>query len=429
MLARRLVGLSVVRLVVLTIFLALIALIYLRGVTGTFSSTVAFAVVVVGYFLAALYAALLRREKLLPAVGYAQIVTDQLLWTVIVYLTGGAASGAVSLYGLSTVGAAILHGARGATVGFLTAAAAYVGMVSLLILGRIPLPPDQQADAFARTLDGAAYPVVSNLLALLVVAAMCGYLAERLRITGGDLVRAEERAKQAERLAGLGRLAAGLAHEIRNPLGGISGSIELLRTSPQLNDEDRALCDIVQREAERLNDLVGDMLNLARPQQPAIAKVDAAQIAIEVVALAAKSGRGEDVAVVYEGPSNLELAADAAQLRQVLWNLIRNAVQASSPGDEVKVELLDDASQVQLRVVDHGPGIPPESADKIFDAFYTTRSQGTGVGLAVVKHIIDAHGWEISVKSAEEDGPARTPSTPMVHPPGAAFTVLIPRRT
>ncbi len=416
MLARRLLGLSVVRLVVLTIFLALIALIYLRGVTGTFSSTIAFGTVVVGYFLAALYAGLLRREKLLTAIGYTQIVTDQLLWTAIVYLTGGAASGAVSLYGLSTVGAAILHGGRGAAVGFATAASAYVGLVSLLILGVIPLPPDQQADVFARTWDQATYSLVSNLLALLVVAAMCGYLAERLRITGGDLARAEERAAEAERLAGLGRLAAGLAHEIRNPLGGISGSIELLRTSPQLSDEDRALCDIVHREAERLNDLVGDMLNLARPQPPTITRVDAAQIAAEVVALAAKSGRGEDVDVRYVGPSSADINADAAQLRQVRWNLIRNAVQASNPSDEVLVEIEEDPSSVCLRVVDHGPGIAPESVDKIFDAFYTTRSQGTGVGLAVVKHIIDAHGWKVSVRSADADAN-----------PGAAFSVVIPK--
>jgi two-component system sensor histidine kinase HydH len=422
-LERRLIGLSAVRLSVLTLFLALIALVYLRGVTGGVSSTVAFSTVVAGYAFAAVYAALLRRPRLHTAIAFTQVVTDQLLWSSIVYLTGGAASGAVSLYGLTSVAAAIALGARGAVVGFCSGAATYVAVTALLVSGLLPPPPDQDVGAFSLTWATAAYPLVANLSALLVVAAMCGYLAERLSTAGGDLARAEERAVNAERLAGLGRLAAGLAHEIRNPLGGISGSIELLRSSPQLTEEDRALCDIVFREASRLNDLVEDMLDLARPQPPNLAWVDLAETSKDVVALAAKSGRGEDVKVEFRGPSSLRVQADAAKLRQLLWNLIRNAVQASGAGTLVLVEIERAKSQdAIIRVIDQGPGIPPEAADKIFDAFYTTRSHGTGVGLAVVKGIVDAHGWRVSVESGALGGTVFS----VCLPPGTEHEVAAP---
>lgn len=399
-LARRLARLSLVRLIVLSVFLALVSLVYLRGVTDGYSSQVAFSTVVAGYALAAVYAALLRLRRFLSAVAHTQIVTDQLLWTAIVYLTGGVGSGAVSLYGLSVVAAAIVLGVRGAVFAWAVGATAYVGMTSSLVERVLLPPPDQDPSLFATSWQSAGYPLGANLLALAVVAAMCGYLAERLRTTGGDLVRAEARAAAAERLAGIGRLAAGLAHEIRNPLGGISGSIELLRASPGLSDEDRQLCDIVQREAARLNDLVGDMLELAKPKEPAIADVDLAGAAVEVAALASRSGRGEDVAVRYEGPPNLLVRADSAQLRQLLWNLVRNAVQSSAAGSEVVVSVASQSSGgAKLEVRDSGKGVPPDAVDRIFDAFFTTRAQGTGMGLAVVKHIVDAHGWRIAVTS------------------------------
>jgi two-component system, NtrC family, sensor histidine kinase HydH len=399
-LARRLARLSLVRLTVLTVFLALVSLVYLRGVTEGYSSQVAFSTVIAGYALAAVYASLLRLQRFLGSVAHAQIVTDQLLWTAIVYLTGGVGSGAVSLYGLTVVVAAIVLGVRGAVFAWVVGAAAYVGMTTLLVEGVLLPPPDQDPSVFATTWRTAGYPLGANLLALAVVAAMCGYLAERLRTTGGDLLRAEARAAAAERLAGLGRLAAGLAHEIRNPLGGISGSIELLRASPNLTDEDRQLCDIVQRESSRLNDLVGDMLQLSRPREPTFAEVDLARVASEVVELASKSGRGEDVRVRYQGPPGLVVRADSAQLRQLLWNLIRNAVQSSAAGSEVVVTVAALSSGgARLDVQDAGKGIAPDAMDKIFDAFFTTRAQGTGMGLAVVKHIVDAHGWKVSVRS------------------------------
>ena len=399
-LPRRLAWLTAARLFFLVTFLALTSQFYLRGKfsIGSFTVSVASITLTTALALAAVYAALLRRGRALEHVAHAQLVLDQLTWTVVVYLSGGAASGATSLYGLSCLVGAILTGMRGAA---LAAAAGWVSYVVLLVLletGTVEPPPDQPALLYQLGTDEAVYYTLVNLLVIIVVTLLAGYLAERLRLTGGQLVRAEQRAEQAEQLAVLGKLAAGLAHEIRNPLGSIAGSIQLLRHSPTLSGEERQLCDIVQREAARLNDLVTDMLDLSRPRAPEVRPINVVGVVREVVALAAKSGRaGTDVEVTYVGPNRAVISADESQFRQLVWNLVRNAVQASRAGEAVEVRLDASAAHLWLNVVDHGIGIDEAARAKIFDAFFTTRSQGTGVGLAVVKRIADAHGFSIQV--------------------------------
>ncbi len=400
-LASRLARLLAVRLVVLTLFLAFVTLVYLRGQTGGFSSLVLFVTVAIAYGVSALYATLVRRRRLLVAAGYAQIVTDQIAWTAIVYVSGGVTSGGVSLFGLTCLAGAIALGARGAFVALLSAGACYSALAALLIHRVLPIPPDQSPSLYAMSWEVVLYPMLANFCGLLVVASMSGYLAERLRRAGGDLARAEARAQRAEQLAALGQIATGLAHEIRNPLGGIAGSIELLAGNPTLSEEDRQLCLIVQREAARINDLVTDMLDLSRPRPPLIGELDLVEVARDVVTLASTSGRGGDVVVNLDAPSELRVCADPAQLRQLTWNLVRNAVQASSAGDEVAVRIRRSGAGAEMVVEDHGKGIDPEAASRLFDAFFTTRSQGTGVGLAVVKRIVDAHGFHIRVESEE----------------------------
>jgi signal transduction histidine kinase len=174
-----------------------------------------------------------------------------------------------------------------------------------------------------------------------------------------------------------------------------------------LSDEDRRLCEIIHREASRLNDLVTDMVDLTKPRKPMLLPVDVAVLAREVVVLASGSGRGfSDVQIVYDGVGSALIKADGAQLRQLVWNLVRNGVQASNAGDEVRVCVTIDADddKVELSVADSGIGIDEAAKERLFDAFFTTRSQGTGVGLAVVKRIADEHGFSISVESSEGRG-------------------------
>ena len=424
-LSRRLAWLTAARLVLLTLALALVGLFYLRGGgLGSVTLRIGLGTLAVSFALAALYAIVLRTGKGLAFVADAQLVLDQLTWTVVAYLTGGASSGAASFYGLSCLVGALITGFRGSAIAAASGVVAYGAMVLLLELGLLAPPHDQPRSLYDLSWDEVRFYLAINALVMLVVALLSGALAERLRVTGGELAIATERAERAERMALLGRLAAGLAHEIRNPLGSIAGSVQLLKGARDLTDEDQALCEIIQREAGRLNDLVTDMMDLSRPRQPEMARVDIAHLVREVVELAAKSGRGvSDVAVSYDGPESAHVVADGAQLRQLVWNLVRNGVQASSAGDRVLVTLTQGAGgKLELAVSDRGAGIAPEARGRLFDAFFTTRSHGTGVGLAVVKRIADEHGFAIAVDSGTEPGGSDGPDSPR----GAVFRVSMP---
>lgn len=400
-LPRRLAFLTAGRLLFLTLSLGLIGLLYLRNTeTQAVSLRVGLALLVASFFLTGVYALWLRVGRALSVLADAQLVLDQVAWTVVAFLTGGAASGAVSFYGLSCLVGAALSGSRGAAVAGASGIASYSTLVLLLGTGRLSPPPDQVDLIYRLTSEEVRYHLALNALVLVVVALLAGTLAERLRWTGGELVLAQQRADQAERMAALGRLAAGLAHEIRNPLGSIAGSVSLLRSAPELSQEDRQLCDIIQRETSRLNDLVSDMVDLSRARRPELATVDVAMLAREVVELAGRSGRSvSDVRVEYSGPDAVPIVADGAQVRQLVWNLVRNGVQVTDPGGVVKVVVDVSADGPTLSVVDHGPGIDAVAKERLFDAFFTTRSHGTGVGLAVVKRIADEHGFAIRVES------------------------------
>lgn len=408
-LPRRLLWLNLLRLIVLTTLLTLTG--FPHAVThmglGTESTRLALSALAVSFAVAGALAVLLRKGRGLEGIAHTQLVFDQLTWTVFVYLTGGVGSAATPFYGLTCLAGAIATGVVGAWIAAGAAFVWYSGLATLAATGKLDGPKDQDPSFFTRSPDDILYHFGVNALGIVVITLLGGYLAERLRLTGGKLAQAEQRARLAERLAVLGGLASGLAHEIRNPLGSIGGSVRLLAANPQLNSEDRQLCEIIQRETARLNDLVSDMLDLSKARAAVLTAVDVGVVVNDVVTLASCSGRAvSDVRVRYSAPSaRVIVRADPAQLRQLVWNLVRNAVQASTAGDEVRVSVQGIAgARAKLCVEDDGVGIEPAVIPKLFDPFYTTRSYGSGIGLAVVRRIADEHGFSIEVTSRTDHG-------------------------
>lgn len=395
------------RLLVTTLLLASTAFFYLRGGLSRYphSMQAVFTTIAVAYALSAIEAMVLRTGKRLRELAYVHIVLDQCLWTAIVYLSGGASSGATSFYGLTVLVGAVLVGLRGAAFAGVCGFSLY-GLLCVGFLTHVVLPPADQP-GYAVTRDEIGYPLLLNALAITVVSMLAGYLSERLRQAGGALEVARRRYTEAERLAELGRISAWLAHEIRNPLGSISGSIEMLREGEALTPEEKTLCDIVSREVIRLNDLVSDMVDLSKTREPAVENVDVGLLAREVVELATRSRGAEDHRIEYveeDGAKTPLLAkCDPSQMRQVLWNLVRNALQASPSRGVVRVGVGSHDDKATVWVEDDGAGIDDEAKGRIFDAFYTTRTHGAGIGLAVVKRIVDdhqKHGATIMVESA-----------------------------
>lgn len=360
-------------------------------------------VVVLAWFSAGLQAWASRSRFQMYVVALALLVLDQALCAALAYLAGGVSSAATSLLGVTCLVGGFLLGVPGAVAaGF--AGGIFFSLIFLITQGAPDLlPPDQPRSLYQLTGAQAAYYYVFTMLMLVLVSLLSSVLADRLTRTGGALREAQARAQRAERMAALGRLAAGLAHEIRNPLSAISGAVQMLRTEVERED-DRDLCDIVLRESGRLNDLVSDMLNLSKPQAPLRVTMDLGNVIADVVELAASSGRGAgDVHITRQGRPRAFLYADPSRIRQLVWNLVRNAIQASAAGGEVRVRL-EVSDTVELYVEDDGRGMDCTAQEHIFDAFFTTRSQGTGLGLAVVKRIADDHGYAVEVHSEQNEG-------------------------
>jgi two-component system sensor histidine kinase PilS (NtrC family) len=209
----------------------------------------------------------------------------------------------------------------------------------------------------------------------------------------------EEQVRRADRLAAVGKLAAGMAHEIRNPLASMSGSIQVLRLElVTASAEHRRLMDIVVRETDRLNELITDFLLFARPGAPRREAVDLAGVIEETAALAAR-GRAGQVVVETRVAGPLAVAGDPRELRQVFWNLLVNAEQAMPRGGRVEIRAQAVPGGVEVTVRDSGEGIAAKDLPRIFDPFFTTKPNGTGLGLAIVHRIVQSHGGTIDVAS------------------------------
>ncbi|MCX5746482.1 MAG: ATP-binding protein, partial [Proteobacteria bacterium] len=181
----------------------------------------------------------------------------------------------------------------------------------------------------------------------------------------------------------------------------ISGSVELLRSAETASEEDRALMTIVHREIQRLNTLIGDLLDYANPRPKQIVEFDLATLIGEILQVAKGDRAFEAVEVASAPMPSLPLMnGDPAKLRQVVWNLLRNASDAASAGGKhVRASASIDGALVTIEVADDGPGIPLDQLTRVFDPFYTTKHKGTGLGLATCHAIIAEHGGRIDVES------------------------------
>lgn len=219
-----------------------------------------------------------------------------------------------------------------------------------------------------------------------------------------EIKKLEERLRLSEKMALFGQLAAGLAHEIRNPLSVISGSIEVLSNDVKPSDENVRLLKIAIQEVERLNLLVEDFLLLTSPIQRLTAPVDVSRIIGETVEsfLSAASRNGFDV--IVNTHKELYVQADLIQLKQVIWNLLLNAREAMPNGGKIMVEAYAEETEVVVKVLDEGCGIDEKTISRIFEPFFTTKKVGTGLGLAIVRKVIEGYNGKISVLSAEHKG-------------------------
>lgn len=233
-----------------------------------------------------------------------------------------------------------------------------------------------------------------------------------------EVARKNEELRRRERLAALGELAAGVAHEIRNPLGGIQVLASLLERDLAGQSDQVRLVRKITRGVRKLEAIVADILTFGRPADPDPARVEVDPLVAETIELAA--GMSETSSVTIQASPELagiELETDGGLLQRALLNLLINAVEATAEagGTRVVVDVDAAASEaVTLRVVDEGPGVAPEVMERVFDPFFTTKDTGTGLGLAIVHQIAESLGGCVRVSNVEQGG--------------AVFAMRLPRR-
>jgi signal transduction histidine kinase len=240
------------------------------------------------------------------------------------------------------------------------------------------------------------------------------HMVEQLRQSREEIERLHRtQMSRAEHLATLGELATGLAHEIRNPLAGIAGVIEIISRDLPTTSPARSVVKDVRREIARINQIVSDLLQTARPHPPKVRKSDLNTTVEHAVML----GRQQDLTTSTEitlqkDPSLPEIEHDSDQIHQVLLNLLLNAMQAIDHDGKVSVVVKARENAAVVEVADNGRGIPPEQLPHIFRPFFTTKGDGTGLGLSLARRIVEDHRGRIDVAS--------TPGK------GTTFTVVLP---
>ena len=220
-----------------------------------------------------------------------------------------------------------------------------------------------------------------------------------------EQLRLKEQLSRAERLSSLGEMVASISHEIRNPLGIIRSSAELLKKKMLAIDAANTIPEIIVEEAGRLNDIIGDFLNYARPRMPELVPCRLDSIVEKNLAFLSPQVASQGYSIVTSFPESLpEIMADGDMLYQAFLNLLINAMQAMPDGGKLSIDVRLADDKLVMRFDDSGDGIPDDLLEKVWDPFFTTKETGTGLGLGIVKNIVEQHGGDIRIQNREAGG-------------------------
>ncbi len=338
-----------------------------------------------------------------PAGTVAGVALKQSLAYLLIYVTGQLNSSYYPILLLPVVSAATTLGTMWTVLFTAVACGSYASFLLYVDWTRYTIPPEEMRELSLR------------LLFLVVV----GYLTHRLAIAGQHERRrsqtatrqleaanqslrvAEAAVRRSERLAALGQLSAGLAHELRNPLGTIRASAEMLRKNvTEENAVAQEMAGFIASEVDRTNSLVTRFLEFARPLELRLEPADLNGLLDKAAARLERDGVAAHVAIYRNYSPDLgPFALDAELMERVFYNLLLNAAQASPAGGAVTIKTRQVDGNAEVSVIDRGSGIDPKHRESIFNPFFTTKADGVGLGLAIVSKIVDQHGGRIAVES------------------------------
>ncbi len=338
------------------------------------------------------------------------IVLNLCLCFPIIYFSGGISSSFWLILLLPVISAATSFGLLGSTLIALLACAEDLFFLLFINWETQIILPDQQLELALRILSLMLVSYLTHQLAEGKRAEARRYqmAAEQLAAANRSLKEAEAQVRRSERLAALGQLTAGLAHELRNPLGTMKSSAELLaRNVDRENAIAREMAGYINDEVDRTNSLITRFLDFARPQHLRLEEGDLPALLDRAIRRfeREKSGAMSSISVFKNySPDVPPLFFDAELMERVISNLLLNAAQASPTGGSVTVKTRRLDSVVEIVVIDRGCGIEAKNLESIFNPFFTTKSDGVGLGLAIVSKIVDEHGGRITVESTPGEG-------------------------
>lgn len=326
---------------------------------------------------------------------------------VLIDLTNGIASSYYWLLFFPVMAAATTFGLPGTMISIGLASGLYLWFLVFLTPDQ-HIDPDQQRELALRLIALLIVGYLTHQLAASkrVEARRYQIAAEQLAEANENLQKAEAAATRSERLAALGQLSAGLAHELRNPLGTMKTSAEmLLQSVPSDNEIACEMASFISSEVDRTDSLITRFLDFARPLalRPEVADVG---LVIDRALEEIERHRPPFDVAIYKNysPDIRPFRLDPELMQRVFYNLIINAIQASPPRGSVTVKTRPLKGTVEIAIIDRGSGIAPNQLENIFNPFFTTKSQGVGLGLAIVSKIVDEHGGKIAVQSEPGNG-------------------------
>lgn len=370
--------------------------------------------------ISVIYNWFLKRVKSKITFAFIQTGIDSLFVTIIVFLTGGFVSVFSFLYLVVIIYSSMLLPMRGTMVIAALCSLQFGALVELEYFGVLnPIGPNGNPLAIAYDWSQIFFKLTITMTACFAVAFLSSLLSEQTRKTKEELRTMEGHVKRVEKMAAIGEMAAGLAHEIKNPLAALTGSIQLLKEDLRYDSDHARLMQIILREADRLSSLASNFLFYARPPAGKIEPIDLSRALLEIAELFEIDGSNNGrVKTTKNVSSNVWITIDPGHLHQILWNLLLNAAEAIDGEGKIGIEMFSAKNKYAcVKITDNGCGISSETLKTIFDPFFTTKPNGTGLGLSIVHRILEANDAWLNVESQLNKGTTITLHFKQIAPP------------
>ncbi len=359
------------------------------------------------FLLSLVYALALYRLKRLILVAYVQVIIDTFIVSVILFVTGNYSSIFSFLYLVVIIYSSILIPIRGTMVIAAICSIQFGILIDLEYYGVIlPFGTKDMLLASAYTWNQVLYKILITMTACFAVAFLSSFLSEQVRRTRHELRIMADHVKRVDKMAAIGEMAAGLAHEIKNPLASLSGSIQLLREDIRYDADHDRLMQIVLREADRLSSLATNFLLYARPPAGKVEALELEKVIIDTTELFEKDASNDGrITTTKNVQPGIWISMDPLHLQQILWNLLINAADAIDGEGNIHIELLGTKNkQAYIKISDNGCGMSQDDINSIFDPFFTTKASGTGLGLSIVHRILEGYDALLDVESEINQG-------------------------